>query len=94
MLNRRSKRRYLSIMHSGSANDAVSMIVKRCSDLFGSIRTEKAAIRLVKSVDNTTIIKCRLDQLENVLVSIALTAEPIVTLNMSGSMKRLLRRLV
>jgi RNase P/RNase MRP subunit POP5 len=81
-------------MHSGTANDAVSMIVKRCSELFGSISTEKAAIRLVKSVDNTTIIKCRLDQLENVLVTIALTAEPIVTLNMSGSMKRLLRKLV
>ena len=70
------------------------MIVKRCSELFGSIGTEKAAIRLVKSVDNITIIKCRLDGLENVLVTIALTAEPIVTLNMSGSMKRLLRKLV
>ena len=52
MLNRRPKRRYLSVMHAGPASDAVNAIVKRCSELFGSIATEKAAIRLVKSEGN------------------------------------------
>lgn len=89
MLNRRAKRRYLSVMHGGQATDAANAIVKRYSELFGSIATEKAAIRLVKSESSAAIIKCRLDQLDNVLVAIALTNPPLVTLDMSGSIKRL-----
>ena len=92
MLKRRAKRRYLSILHAEQANDAVNAIVKRCSELFGSVGTEKAAIRLVKSEGSTTIIKCRLDQLDNVLVAIALADPPVVTMDMSGSIKRLQRR--
>lgn len=92
MLNRRAKRRYLSILHGGQANDAVSTITKRCSELFGSIAAEKAAIRLVKSEGGATIIKCRLDQLDSVLIAIALTDPPVATLDMSGSIKRLQRR--
>ena len=79
-------------MYAGSASEAVNAITKRCSELFGAIAAEKAAIRLVKSNDST-IIKCRLDQLDNVLVVIALTDPPAVTLDMSGSMKQLQRRL-
>jgi RNase P/RNase MRP subunit POP5 len=60
-------------------------------ELFGSIATEKAAIRLVKS-NAATMIKCKLDQLDNVLVAIALADPPAATLSMSGSMKRLQRR--
>jgi len=92
MLKRRAKRRYLSILHGGQAGDAVNTITKRCSELFGSVGTEKAAIRLVKSEDDTTIIKCRLDQLDNVLIAIALADSPVVTMDMSGSVKRLQRR--
>lgn len=92
MLKRRAKRRYLSLMHAGQASAAVSAITKRCSELFGSIAAEKAAIRLVKSGGNLTIIKCRLDQLDNVLVAIALTDLPAATLDMSGSVKQLQRR--
>jgi RNase P/RNase MRP subunit POP5 len=80
-------------MHTGQANDAINAITKRCSDLFGSIATEKAAIRLVKSENNITIIRCRLDQLDDVLASIALSDPPVVTLDISGSMKKLRRRL-
>jgi RNase P/RNase MRP subunit POP5 len=79
-------------MHAGQANDLVNAITKRCSELFGSIATENAAIRFVKS-DDMTVIKCRLDQLDDVLVAIALTDPPAVTLDMSGSMKQLQRRL-
>ena len=92
MLKRRAKRRYLSILQAEQANDAVNAIAKRCSELFGSVGTEKAAIRLVKSEGSTTIIKCRLDQLDNVLVAIALADPPVVTMDMSGSIKRLQRR--
>ena len=93
MLNRRTKRRYLSLMHGGQAIDAVDSIVKRCDELFGSIATQKAAIRMMRSDGNITQIKCSLEQLNSVLVSIALTDPPVLTLGMSGSMKRLLRRL-
>ena len=92
MLNRRSKRRYLSLMHSGEANDSVNAIIKRFSELFGSIATEKAAIKLVCSSAKETIIKCRLEQIDNVLVAIALTEPPAVTVDMSGSIKQLKRR--
>jgi RNase P/RNase MRP subunit POP5 len=91
MLKRRSKRRYLSLIHDGEANDSVNAIIKRFSGLFGSIATEKAAIKLVCSSANETIIKCRLEQIDNVLVAIALTDPPTVTVDMSGSIKQLKR---
>jgi RNase P/RNase MRP subunit POP5 len=91
MLKRRSKRRYLSIVHTGHAADAVDAILKRCTELFGSIVAERAAVRLVKSDGNTTVIKCRLEQLDNLLISIALTDPPVVTTGMSGTVKRLER---
>ena len=79
-------------MHVGQANDAVSSVAKRCSELFGSIAAEKAAIRMVKAEGSMTIMKCRLDQLDSVLVAIALTDPPVATLDMSGSMRQLKRR--
>jgi RNase P/RNase MRP subunit POP5 len=91
MLKRRFKRRYLYIMHDGKANDSVDAITKRFCELFGSIATEKAAIRLVRSNANQAIIKCRLGELDNVLVAISLTHPPAVTVDMSGSIKRLQR---
>lgn len=92
MLNRRSKRRYLSILHDGQAGDVVSAIANRCSELFGSIAMEEAAIRLAKSEDDVTIIKCRLDKLDSVLVAIALVDPAVVTMDMSGSVKQLRHR--
>lgn len=92
MLKRRAKRRYLSLMHAGDASGTVNSITMRCSELFGSIVAEKAAIRLVKAEENITVVKCRLDQLDSVLVAIALTDPPVATLDMSGSMRQLKRR--
>ena len=91
MLRRRAKRRYLSILHGGQATEAVDLITKRCSELFGAVAAEQAAIRLVRSGD-ITIIKCRLSRLDDVLAAIALASPPVVSLGMSGSVKRLLRR--
>jgi RNase P/RNase MRP subunit POP5 len=92
MLKRRPKRRYLSIRHAGESSDSVNAIVKRFSELFGSIAAEKAAIRLVQKSRNESIIRCRLDQLENLLVAITLIDPPVVTIDISGSIKRLRRR--
>ena len=89
MLRRRAKRRYLSLMHSGQAVDVVNSIVERHADLFGSVATERAGIRLMRSNDIMTIIKCRLEQLDSVLATIALTDPPVLTLGTSGSIKQL-----
>ena len=92
MLKRRSKRRYLSIMHAGESSDSVNAITKRFSELFGTIAAEKAAIRLVRQGANESIIKCRLDELEKVLVAITLIDPPVVTIAMSGSIRQLKRQ--
>lgn len=92
MLKRRSKRRYLAIVHTGESSDSVKGIKKRFCELFGSIATEKAAIRLVEQGANESIIRCRLDQLENALVAITLIDPPVVTIGMSGSIRQLRRR--
>ena len=89
MLKRRAKRRYLSIMHVGTAVDAVNSIAKRHAELFGSVATERASIRLMRSNENMAIVKCRLEQLNSILAAIALTDPPAVTLGISGSIKQL-----
>jgi RNase P/RNase MRP subunit POP5 len=92
MLKRRSKRRYISIKHAAQSSDSVNAITKRCSELFGSIAAEKAAIRLVQQGENESIIKCRLEHIENVLVAITLIDPPVVTTGMSGTIKQLRSR--
>jgi RNase P/RNase MRP subunit POP5 len=79
-------------MHAGESNDSVNAITKRFSELFGTIAAEKAAIMLVQQGANESIIKCRLEQLENVLVAITLIDPPVVTIAMSGSIRQLRRR--
>jgi RNase P/RNase MRP subunit POP5 len=92
MLKRRPKRRYLCIVHAGESSDSVNAIISRLSELFGSIARERAAIRLVQQGANESIINCRLEQLENVLVAITLADPPVVTIGMSGSIRQLRRR--
>ena len=92
MLKRRSKRRYLSIKHAGQSSDSVNAIIKRFSELFGSVAAEKADIRLMQHAENESIIKCKLEQIENLLVAITLMDPPIVTIGMSGSIKQLRSR--
>lgn len=94
MLKRRAKLRYLSIVHAGESSDSfVNAIIKRFSELFGSIATERAAIKLVQQGANESIINCRLEQLENVLVAITLIYPPVVTIGMSGSIRQLRKRM-
>jgi RNase P/RNase MRP subunit POP5 len=92
MLKRRSKRRYLCIVHSVESTDSFNAIKKRFSELFGSIAAGKAAIRQVQYEANESIISCRLEQLENVLVAITLTDPPVLTIDMSGTIRQLRRR--
>jgi len=43
---------------------------------------------------NIIVICCKLEGLDNILSTIALTDPPIVTLDISGTLKRLQRRLL
>jgi RNase P/RNase MRP subunit POP5 len=72
----------------------VNLVKKRNSELFGYIATEKSSIKLIRSERmNTIIISCKLASLDNILSTIALIDPPLVTIDMSGTLKRLLRRL-
>ena len=88
MLKRRYKRRYLCIVHAVESPDLLNVV----SELFGSIAAEKASIRHVQHRANESIISCRLEQLENVLVAITLIDPPVLTIDMSGSIRQLRRR--
>lgn len=79
-------------MHAGESSNSVNAITRRFAELFGTIAAEKAAIRLMQHGANESIIKCRLDELENVLVAITLVEPPVVTIAMSGSIRQLRRR--
>ena len=92
MLKRRPRRRYLLIVQADTSSDPLAAIRKRFSELYGTIAAEKAALRLIEQRENEVIIRCATDQLENVLVAIALIDPPAVTIDMSGTIKRLRRR--
>ena len=92
MLKRRPKRRYLLIVQADNSSDPIIAIRKRFSELYGTIAAENAALRLVEQRDNEFIIRCAREQLDNVLVAIALIDPPAITIDMSGTIKQLRRR--
>jgi RNase P/RNase MRP subunit POP5 len=93
MLRRKPKKRYLAIMQKGRDVDTLDLITKRCVELFGHVIAEKAGLRLMRSEGDFMIVKCRLDQVRKVLVAIALTDPPIVSVDMSASVNRLRKRI-
>ena len=85
----------MAILHSGQNNGIgiVNLIKKRNSELFGHIANEKSFIRLIQPEGtNLIIISCKLEGLENILSTIALSYPPLTTLDMSGTLKRLRKR--
>lgn len=92
MLKRRPKRRYLAIVQAGKSSDPTAAIKERFSELFGTIAAENAALRLVEQRENEYIIRCTKDQLENILVAIALVDPPVITIDISGTIKQLKSR--
>jgi RNase P/RNase MRP subunit POP5 len=89
MLRRRPKRRYISIICADATTDAFNSIMRRHTELFGFVLTERAAIRLMQSEDKMMIIRCRLEQLDDVLVAITFSELSAITLGISGSINRL-----
>ena len=93
VLRRKPKKRYISILHAGGDSEVQEAISKRCAELFGSVAVEKAAIRLLGAYSDFIIIRCNLSEIHAVLVSLALVNPPMITLAMSGSVRRLRKRL-
>ena len=101
MLKRRAKRRYLAILHSVDPYDNIrdelsilDSITKRNSELFGHISTELSSIRLIRSEQkNIIIISCLLQHIDNILPTIALIDPPLVTIVISGTLKKLRRHI-
>jgi RNase P/RNase MRP subunit POP5 len=101
MLKRRSKRRYLAILHGIDLHNngieefsVLNSITKRNSELFGHIATESSCVRLIRSQQkNLIIISCWLEYVDNILSTIALIDPPLITIVISGTLKRLQRHL-
>ena len=92
VLRRKPKKRYLTLMHGGRDVDALDSLTKRCTELFGHIVVEKAGLRLMRSDGDLVIIRCRLSQIHQVLVGVALTDPPLVAVDMSATIGRLQKR--
>lgn len=82
-------------MYGAGGASALAAVQKRHAELFGSIAVERASLRLIREGEHGTMIimRCSLAEAEHVLATMALCEPPIVTLDMSSSMKRLKRRL-
>ena len=97
MLKRRDKRRYMAVLHDGQMDgiEIVDLIKKRNSELFGHIATERSSLRFIQSqIKTIIIISCKIKGLDNILSTIALTDPPLVTLHISGTLKRLGRSIL
>lgn len=98
MLRRRYKRRYLAIIYKTleypfHQREIFNFIINRNSELFGHIFNEISYIRLIKqNHDNLMIISCKAEMIDQVLTSITLATPPLVVIDISGSIKKLIRR--
>ena len=72
----------------------LNSITNRNSELFGYITTELSSVRLIRSHQkNMIIVSCWLQYVDNILTTIALIDPPLVTIVISGTLKRLRRHL-
>jgi hypothetical protein len=78
-------------VHEGA--DVLGQVQKRHFELFGSIASQKASLRLISDESGTAVLRASLEETENILATIALCDPPAATLDMSSSIKRLRRRL-
>jgi len=91
-LNRKGRKRYVLVLPTEQGSKAFESLTRRSRELFGHVEMHRAGLALIRSDDNVMIVRCGLDQLDKLLVSIALTDPPMVALDMSASARRLRRR--
>ena len=78
-------------------NYIVKLILKRYSELFGSIESQNSALKSIRSFlingNNILILSCKLESLDNILLTMVFMDPPLITLDISGTVKRLKGRL-
>lgn len=96
MLMRRSKRRYLAIVYDleRSQSEVKREIEEQFMQLFGTVAVEFAFLRTYQCKnERILILGCDLEYLERILITVALVCKPITTISLSGTLRRLRRRL-
>ena len=97
MLRRKNKRRYLALLYdpNTSQTEVKGDIQGRFMELFGSVATELAYLRTYHSKQNgILILSCDLEYLEKILFTIAMMAQPMTAVMMSGTIRKLRERLI
>ena len=97
MLRRRNKRRYLAVLYdpNTSQTEVKGDIQGRFMELFGSLAMELAYLRAYHSKQNgILILSCDLEYLEKILFTIAMMAQPMTAVMMSGTIRKLRERLI
>jgi RNase P/RNase MRP subunit POP5 len=95
MLKRRYKRRYIGIICEPSLRKPdhralYQLILERNSELFGYVFNQVSYIKLAKNNHTClTIISCRTESLDQVLVTLAFLHPSLIVVDVSGSIKKL-----
>ena len=95
MLKRRYKRRYIGIICEPTARKPdhraiYQLILKRNSELFGYVLNQISYIKLAKNNHTRlTIISCRTESLDQVLVTLAFLHPSLIVVDVSGSINKL-----
>jgi RNase P/RNase MRP subunit POP5 len=95
MLKRRYKRRYIGIVCEPKVRKPdhraiYQLVLNRNSELFGYVFNQVSYIKLAKNNHTClTIISCRTESLDQVLVTLAFLHPSLIVLDVSGSINKL-----
>jgi RNase P/RNase MRP subunit POP5 len=95
MLKRRYKRRYIGIVCEPKVRKPdhraiYQLVLDRNSELFGYVFNQVSYIKLAKNNHTClTIISCRTESLDQVLVTLAFLHPSLIVLDVSGSINKL-----
>jgi RNase P/RNase MRP subunit POP5 len=78
-----------SDVDSIKCKEAIAKLCERYSELYGTINATQASIKIVAQYGAKCIIRCSLSALDSVLVTIALSNPPVLTMGSSGSLHKL-----
>jgi RNase P/RNase MRP subunit POP5 len=98
MLKRRYKRRYIGIICRLSVADIdrralFKLILERNSELFGHVFNEISNVKLARQdYSRLTIISCRTESLDELLVSLTFMEPALLVVDVSGSINKLKKR--
>ncbi len=97
----KKKYRYIGIYLSGRLSSNKSEILEELSGrylgLFGSIDYSKANVRIItinNMPNSIVILKCRLEALTNILISLGLVELELMVISISGTLKQLKKKII